>query len=254
VIWELRTDSLRYLSNKLSNRRINKLAFSTDGHLFLAHNELDVWNTDNGEQLASVPGVSMFEFSPSGTIVVPQEDGFDELDRKTYQRIRHHAFAFHPDSGGVWDSPTQMCRLPDGRILEQAYTGEIRVWNFEKAKSSTTIEPDIVIPRAAREKDGTLSYAWSLNATYDADGYVIAAAGEDSTVRIWNLADGGANSTIDLRGQASASDEPRLMTFIPLPAHRLAIVRENGATAIWNIATRSWTGEPAPVMKDYVRE
>jgi WD40 repeat protein len=212
-IWDIASDRISYLLKKLEDVRVGKMEFSADGRLFIDSAQgLQVWDVDRKTLLLNRSPTAGFAFNHIGNLITEASDGFDEIDTRSYDLIRHYSYTFP-------SSPVGITSLPDGRILEQAYTGEVRVWDLEKYHFSARVRPSFVIP--------SRSNGSQTNATYDPAGYIVNRA-DDGFIRIFDSSNGHLRSTIRLPAVKEITDPPRFISFVPLPRHRLATLQHDG--------------------------
>ena len=222
VVWDLDTDEVKYLTKKLEDTRVDKLEFTSDGRLIVAGRGLQVWDLSNGALVFDRPKAGPFAVDRKGNIVVATDEGFDELDRHTYDVVRHISYPFALDRGsGIMQTPVQMTELSAGLVFEQAYTGQIRLWDFDRHSTTIAMRPVWEIPAFS---DGR----WNLNVTYDPDGYVIASDG--GILKVFSAATGRLHSTI----KAVNDSRGNFFGFVPLPRLQLATFQENDI-AVWNL-------------------
>ena len=180
------------------------------------------------------------------------------------------SIAFSPDgeriaAGGmdrtvkVWDAATGQETLtlnvldrarsvafsPDGRWLDAAGSdGTFRVWDAKTGKQ--TFDFNRSITAAGDRRTAYLLELSEHRIAFSPDGQRLAAADEDGTVKIWDVATG--QGTLTLKGQSGP------LVFVTFsPDGKLLVTADGDATAkMWDVATGQGTlilkGHSAPVL------
>jgi WD40 repeat protein len=235
-LWHLGADDPpRILESDYKGHDLPKLAFSLDSETLIAEQDTSVrcWDTyqtymyevrDRESGTYSSTGIQDFEFCLNGKVAVAM---WNEIRLRSH--IESKGTRFQAD-GAV----ATMAISADGTLIAGASSRGVAIWNTDS------------VPRfkgRARKPDRYLGPSGQLaDLAFSPDGSLIAAAGLDTTVKIWNPRTG------DLRHTLSGHGGPvRQVVFSPDGALL--------ATASNDLAVRLWepdSGELLRVLKDRI--
>lgn len=103
---------------------------------------------------------------------------------------------------------------PDGRFLASGdYAGQIQVWDLAEGRLIKTVQP---LSRASSAVNGTTNAATSNTASiysldFDRDGRLLAAAGADQIVRLWDVNKLLQNANPSLLTPTNSSSTPNAL-------------------------------------------
>ncbi|MBL8302442.1 MAG: hypothetical protein JNM26_06685, partial [Ideonella sp.] len=122
---------------------------------------------------------------------------------------------------GHTKSVTSVTFSPDGgSLMTSSFDGTVRIWDL-----SQRVGESVVLPAGK----------WGIfQATFGANGRLVAAAGADHEVRLWQLKPGGEWSDVVLRGH---SDGVNSVAFNP-DGRLLASASGDGSIRVWDVASR----------------
>lgn len=227
VLWNLEPGTVRHQFTTHGGK-VTALAFSPDGRLLLtagADRQIRVWDTDSGAELRAFPGnqgeIQALSFDASG------------------QRF---AAASADNTARVWSLETGEIQAvvevpgvfmqaveftPDGEHLVTAdgsQTNNVRIWNLA---TQTTIH-------TLGEHVGTVKAMGFIA------GGLLATAGDDGTVRLWDVDTGAGVRTLQSAGQYLSS------LVVSREGTRVVVAGAEGRITSWNALTgeieRSWVG------------
>jgi WD40 repeat protein len=232
-------------------------AFSPDGALIVsaANDELRVWETRTGNQLASLSGhrnpVNGCAFSPDGALIVSAAN--DEL--RVWQASTGACTnalaggasdcAFSPDGSRIvsvggdgtlrtWEveSGTELSAVagsggqvnafsPDGSRIVSANKGTLTIWRAETGEPLHTMAGDRQLYDCAFSPDGTRA----------------VSASEDATLKLWDAETGEALHTLgDVSWTGGHTDIVRACAFSPDGA-RVVSASEDTTLKLWDAET-----------------
>jgi WD40 repeat protein len=177
---------------------VNALVFSpSDGLLATGGNDAvaRLWDIDTGENIETMIGgtftVPAIAFSPDGRVLAVVNGGMVRLREVGSESIV-----------GSFLSETPLYSIaftPDGDILAVGdINNQIRLWDPDEAfRTGVDQYPDPVMLSGHNGADGTFSaLIWDLG--FNPEGELLASAGGDGTIRLWDIANG--ESLITLTG------------------------------------------------------
>ena len=177
---------------------VNVLVFSpSDGLLATGGNDAvaRLWDIDTGENIETMIGgtftVPAIAFSPDGSVLAVVNGGMVRLREVGSESIV-----------GSFLSETPLYSIaftPDGDILTVGdIDNQIRLWNPDEAfRTGVDQYPDPIILSGHNGAEGTFSaLIWDLD--FNPEGELLASAGGDGTIRLWEIANG--ESLITLNG------------------------------------------------------
>ena len=177
---------------------VNALVFSpSDGLLATGGNDAvaRLWDIDTGENIETMIGgtftVPTIAFSPDGRVLAVVNGGMVRLREVGSESIVGSFLS---------ESPLYSIAFsPDGDILTVGdIDNQIRLWDPDEAfRTGVEGYPDPVILSGHNGADGTFSaLIWDLD--FNPKGELLASAGGDGTIRLWEIANG--ESLITLNG------------------------------------------------------
>jgi WD40 repeat protein len=175
---------------------VNSLGFSpSDGLLATGGNDAvaRLWDIDTGENIEMMIGgtftVPAIAFAPDGRVLAVVNGGMVRLREIGSESIV-----------GSFLSETPLYSIafsPDGDILAVGdIDNQIRLWDPDEAfRTGVEGYPDPVILSGHNGADGTFSaLIWDLE--FNPKGELLASAGGDGTIRLWDIASGESLTTL----------------------------------------------------------
>lgn len=160
---------------ELDALQVTDMAFNPDGTLLATaggfpDSTAQIWDIQNEERSARLEGhagaVTALAFSPDGEVIAT---GGDDSTLRLWQDAEEIAMF------ELEDWVTDLAFSPDGALLAVALqNGDMVFWDLEASEVVATLSQ---------------THAASVNAlTFNADGTLLASAGEDSSLRLWQAA------------------------------------------------------------------
>ncbi|MDJ0697625.1 AAA-like domain-containing protein [Mastigocoleus sp. MO_188.B34] len=152
---------------------VRTVDFSPDGKILASTSEdstVKLWNLENGDEIENFPDhrglVWGVNFSPDGKQLVSSgSDGTLRLWNLNTPDTRPQTFKGH--TGGI----RNVTFSPDGKKLFSIGDRTLRIWSLEDTEPQTLLT-----------NDGEVSAV-----SFSPDGKIIAAAGTDSNIKLWNI-------------------------------------------------------------------
>ncbi|SFR05329.1 WD40 repeat [Lentzea waywayandensis] len=246
-VWDVATRTSRIFQGH--RNEVNALAFSPDGSLLVTANGKErplVWDVASGARVGEIPSLEVNNVGFDGSAIVTStlRDGvkFWDVGGKLLSELPKQGTYSWEASGPV-----------GGRMAVADEDGLITIWDIRTGRPITTYrDRGRTESRAiALGRDGTLlvsggygrivavredavppftGHADGIN-DIDVSGGMVASAGDDGTVRLWDL-DGAAVATLD-----GHSDRVESVSFSP-DGSRLAALTRDHTISLWDVARR----------------
>jgi WD40 repeat protein len=154
-------------------------AASLDGRVF-------VWDVETGQQTLTLPGgrwITALAWSPDGRILAGGRVDITLWDVEAAKPIA--VLKGHRDTIRSLDFS------PDSHLLASASVDKtVRVWDVEARKEVRALEREGFVQMTAKGPITQPITVPALAAVFSPDGKLLATAGADRVVRLWNVADG----------------------------------------------------------------
>jgi WD40 repeat protein len=243
----------RIVRTLVGQTRARAVAFSPDGSLLAsagADGVVRLWRVTTGAEVRKLTGhtgwVYGVAFSPDGSLLASGgDDGVVRLWEVTtgaVRRLTGHIGAVY----GVAFSP------PDGTLLASAgFTdGSVRLWEVATGtERRRLIRPHSQVNRAMRLAARRIRLTrgvWLSGVAFNPDGSMLASAGLDNLVRLWEVATGAK-----LRKLTGHTGWVNGVAFSPPDGSLLASAGDDKTVRLWDVATgaelRTLTGHDTSV-------
>lgn len=210
LFWGRPGDERSYRPAELQTGEI--LAFTAGGDFVLAAD----LPTLQREQLAPVtelhgPNLGVYAFSPDGQLFASSWPSSPTTNRLEVRRVSGNGLLWRQET----NPPAQLAISPDNASLGMAISGSVEVWRIAEEARQYKLRP---------HKQMDLSCL-----AFSPDGQLLATAGSDGIIYLWNAADG-----LFLRTLEGHRGSIRDLAFSP-DGSLLASVSADGSLRLWGV-------------------